>query len=299
MYAIPPSKSLSAYFSQSPAQETGMGPSFEYYFADTVAEVDYHCLLDYAGTTGPYNTVVDGRADHRHPYLVRPRQNGNEDGGGVTPIFARGGDQSHSSFCNQQSRQQARDDSHWPLTASTKQGNAYHSSEGCQSLSHPVLMKQAAAGDNGFASGTRTAPAFESSVSTLSNSPYSILKPDPEWSASYPISMINRPPTDQSICEGDQGRLSDCDQPIGSKRLLNIRQSSQHTKLQCFDHGCNGRSFSCQANLLRHRKEQSAEAKTFHCRRCGRQFTRATARNLHEKRRTCDKIAVGSQSKGG
>lgn len=300
MYTFPLSKSFGAYSPQNAAQAATRSPSFEYYFADMVVGVDYNWLSDHAGTAGPYHTAAGSRADGRHSRLARPRNNGDEDGGGAVPIFTRAGDQNHTLFSNQRSRQQGRDDSHWPLTAPAEQEDAYIWTEGCQSLSQSVSMMQAFAVDDGFVSGTSTAPIYDSSASALSNLPHNISRPDAEWSASYPMPVVTRPPADQSSCQGDHGRLSDCDQAIGSERLLsNTPQSSQQSKLRCFDHGCNGRSFSCQANLLRHRKEQSAEAKTFHCRRCSRPFTRATARNLHEKRRTCDKMSVGSQSKSG
>lgn len=297
MYTFPPSKSLSAYSSQNAFQAATMSPSFEYYFSDMVAGVDYHLLPDHAGKAGTFYTAAVSRADGRYPRLARPHNNGDEDDEATMSIFTRGGDQNHTSFWNHQPRQQGREDNHWPLTAPTVQEDTYISTGGCQNLSHSIPTRQAVAGDDGSLNGTNTAPVYDSSVGILSNSSYYVPKVDAEWSACYPMPGVTSPPADKSICEGDHGRLSDCDQAIGSERLLNnTRHGSQHTKLKCFDHGCNGRTFSCQANLLRHRKEQSAEAKTFHCRRCGRPFTRATARNLHEKRRTCDKMSVGSQS---
>ena len=53
------------------------------------------------------------------------------------------------------------------------------------------------------------------------------------------------------------------------------------TKAQCFDHGCNGRTFSTFSNLLRHQREKSGSSSKAVCHRCGAIFTRKTALNGH------------------
>lgn len=52
-------------------------------------------------------------------------------------------------------------------------------------------------------------------------------------------------------------------------------------RLQCWDHGCNGRQFSTFSNLLRHQREKSGTATKARCPHCGTEFTRTTARNGH------------------
>ena len=57
--------------------------------------------------------------------------------------------------------------------------------------------------------------------------------------------------------------------------------------IRCFEHGCVGRSFSTIGNYRRHLKERSGYTAKFLCPRCGRTFSRSTARNTHEKKRNC------------
>jgi hypothetical protein len=59
-------------------------------------------------------------------------------------------------------------------------------------------------------------------------------------------------------------------------RILNSRP-----KPQCWEHGCNGRQFSTFSNLKRHQREKSGAGAKSYCPRCGADFTRNTARNLH------------------
>ncbi|KAK4194311.1 hypothetical protein QBC40DRAFT_188468 [Triangularia verruculosa] len=48
---------------------------------------------------------------------------------------------------------------------------------------------------------------------------------------------------------------------------------------QCWEHGCNGRSFSTFSN--RHQREKSGQTTKATCPKCSREFTRSTARNEH------------------
>ena len=61
-------------------------------------------------------------------------------------------------------------------------------------------------------------------------------------------------------------------------------------RIRCFDHGCNGREFSSLGNYHRHLKERNAISKKFSCPRCGRSFSRLTARNLHYEKRRCKSV---------
>ncbi|TLS20422.1 uncharacterized protein PpBr36_11373 [Pyricularia pennisetigena] len=64
-------------------------------------------------------------------------------------------------------------------------------------------------------------------------------------------------------------------------------QMVSRPKLQCWEHGCNGRSFSTFSNLLRHQREKSGQATKATCSDCGTEFTRAAARNLHQENGKC------------
>jgi hypothetical protein len=59
----------------------------------------------------------------------------------------------------------------------------------------------------------------------------------------------------------------------------------------CWESGCDGTKFSSFSNLLRHQREQHGEkhgesAKAT-CNLCGLEFTRTTARNVHQENRVC------------
>jgi Zinc finger, C2H2 type len=69
----------------------------------------------------------------------------------------------------------------------------------------------------------------------------------------------------------------------------NNEMTSEPLKLRCWDHNCNGRTFSSLGNYRRHLREKSGNAKTFRCEDCGRLFTRSTALNVHRQR--CPAIA--------
>jgi NAD-dependent SIR2 family protein deacetylase len=59
---------------------------------------------------------------------------------------------------------------------------------------------------------------------------------------------------------------------------------SESRKFRCWNHNCNGRTFSSLGNYRRHIREKSGNAKTFLCQDCGRLFTRSTALNSHRQR---------------
>lgn len=68
---------------------------------------------------------------------------------------------------------------------------------------------------------------------------------------------------------------------------VRIVQNHTRPRPRCFEHGCNGRFFSTFSNLLRHQRERSGVASKCHCRYCGAEFTRTTARDGHEKLDKC------------
>ena len=67
-------------------------------------------------------------------------------------------------------------------------------------------------------------------------------------------------------------------------------------KPQCFDHGCNGRTFSTFSNLLRHQREKAGSSYKSVCHRCGAEFTRKTARDGHIAHDKCIFSCVGKNS---
>ena len=60
--------------------------------------------------------------------------------------------------------------------------------------------------------------------------------------------------------------------------------------LQCWQHGCRGRSFTSFSNYRRHLKEKEGKTKKAICSRCGQQFARASGRNVHYAGRKCKVI---------
>jgi hypothetical protein len=65
-------------------------------------------------------------------------------------------------------------------------------------------------------------------------------------------------------------------QPQGNEEPTIDRQQAP----RCYDHGCNGRTFSCQENYLRHLREKQGKS-TVKCRFCGATFTRRSNRDKH------------------
>lgn len=67
--------------------------------------------------------------------------------------------------------------------------------------------------------------------------------------------------------------------------LRNLSRSpSPH---RCFDHGCNGRSFSSRSNLRRHQRERARLTRILPCPLCGAKFYRRWTRNQHVLRASC------------
>lgn len=59
---------------------------------------------------------------------------------------------------------------------------------------------------------------------------------------------------------------------------------------RCWDHGCEGRTFSSRSNYSRHIKEKSQQrpvASLASCQYCGRVFTRASGKRLHVESFAC------------
>ncbi|KAF2751620.1 hypothetical protein M011DRAFT_491215 [Sporormia fimetaria CBS 119925] len=92
--------------------------------------------------------------------------------------------------------------------------------------------------------------------------------------ANYP------PPSDDTVRLAPQ---EDSASPSGTNpRILNSRP-----KPQCWEHGCNGKTFSTFSNLLRHQREKSGTAAKSTCPNCGAEFTRTTAMKGHRDAGKC------------
>ena len=65
---------------------------------------------------------------------------------------------------------------------------------------------------------------------------------------------------------------------------------NSHVKPRCWDHGCNGREFSSRSNFVRHKKEREGEAAKVLCPLCDAVFSRASARDTHLTKQSCNRI---------
>jgi hypothetical protein len=70
-----------------------------------------------------------------------------------------------------------------------------------------------------------------------------------------------------------------------SKLSENDAHPIQHAP-RCYDHGCNGRVFSCHENYLRHLREKKGKY-SVKCLYCGCSFTRRSNRDKHLSQRKC------------
>ena len=78
------------------------------------------------------------------------------------------------------------------------------------------------------------------------------------------------------------------DASMNNDRLRRI--ASSETEFNCWEHGCNGRSFATDSNLRRHQREYSSARPLHLCPMCGAFFSRSTARNQHVERNSCGTI---------
>ncbi|KAF2463975.1 uncharacterized protein BDR25DRAFT_319573 [Lindgomyces ingoldianus] len=129
-------------------------------------------------------------------------------------------------------------------------------------------------------------PRTSSSLST-SNSDHQAL---------YDISGHVNDCMDILLVDSPKGEVEHCDD-LGEVMAdflgdaMNITfDESLDTKTRCWKHGCNGKSFSTRSNLLRHHVEKGKARPKFTCPVCGAFFSRATARNQHVEKRSCNRI---------
>lgn len=84
--------------------------------------------------------------------------------------------------------------------------------------------------------------------------------------------------------------MQDQQQYYGSlSSISDVEHQKSKSKPRCWEHGCEGREFSSQSNLKRHRREKSGSAPKLACHKCAASFSRASARNIHVGRKKCTK----------
>jgi hypothetical protein len=126
---------------------------------------------------------------------------------------------------------------------------------------------------------------FWSSLLLEKAQPYKSFSIPPSMSSLYSTQTTTRFPTSNSPIYTIR-RQEPEEQP---NTHCKNEMTSDPLKLRCWDHNCNGRTFSSLGNYRRHLREKSGNAKTFRCEDCGRLFTRSTALNAHRQR--CPAIA--------
>lgn len=70
------------------------------------------------------------------------------------------------------------------------------------------------------------------------------------------------------------------------------KPSKQELPVQCWQHGCNGRSFSSLSNYRRHIRERSKPPAM--CQLCGQRFSRKGARDAHQAQQRCKVVYFDS-----
>ncbi|KAF2722287.1 hypothetical protein K431DRAFT_266617 [Polychaeton citri CBS 116435] len=61
---------------------------------------------------------------------------------------------------------------------------------------------------------------------------------------------------------------------------------------RCYQHGCDGRSFTSLSNYRRHCREKASAKPKPTCERCGQRFTRMTARDIHFSQMRCKRSCL-------
>ncbi|KAI3326785.1 hypothetical protein HD806DRAFT_488200 [Xylariaceae sp. AK1471] len=69
-----------------------------------------------------------------------------------------------------------------------------------------------------------------------------------------------------------------------------IQQMTGSVPIQCWLHGCAGRTFSCLSNYRRHCKEKDGILEKVSCPRCAQTFSRKAAQKLHLEKDRCKVI---------
>ena len=88
-----------------------------------------------------------------------------------------------------------------------------------------------------------------------------------------------------SVIDESTGVANNCDHSYVQDPNINKGQ------VQCWQHGCNGRTFSSLSNYRRHCREKGLNRQPT-CPECGRGFSRRGARDSHYQKRRCKMVAL-------
>nr|POF11465.1 zinc finger protein 410 [Quercus suber] len=108
-------------------------------------------------------------------------------------------------------------------------------------------------------------------------------------STSHPSTTRYRADSDAKSCLSNTSRCSTSPEVTLAE---NPSETLCNGAIRCWSHGCNGREFSSLGNYRRHFREQHRVCKKFCCQRCGRTFSRSTARNVHFEKRKCRAVRL-------
>jgi hypothetical protein len=155
------------------------------------------------------------------------------------------------------------------------------------SYSMPMISAPATSGYSAYSSVATTAGI--PSLSNLAYAPEPAQQP-PMYMTSYSSAPSYHLPTPS------YGQLpansNSLDIPPGGNMERPVDGGSRESR--CWDHGCNGRSFSTHSNLLRHQREKDGKSNKSTCPKCGASFTRKTAMEGHMSQNKCRKGGRGA-----
>jgi len=89
--------------------------------------------------------------------------------------------------------------------------------------------------------------------------------------------QINAPSTDLSLST----------EPLSPASTSPIVGHVSRSVIRCYDHGCDGRTFSSISNYRRHQRERAGQSPVCFCPRCGAAFYRRWTRDHHVERGSC------------
>ena len=87
--------------------------------------------------------------------------------------------------------------------------------------------------------------------------------------------------------------LSPSRQSPTTKSSSSANNKAAKARPRCFEHGCNGRTFSCRENYRRHLREKN-RAGSVVCDMCGTPFSRKSNRDKHILEGKCKSLAEAS-----
>lgn len=83
------------------------------------------------------------------------------------------------------------------------------------------------------------------------------------------------------------GTLGDISQSRTADTHTSSSSNGGQAECRCWESCCVGRVFSNKSNLVRHQRERSSESAPLKCSFCSAEYSRSSARNAHEAKRTC------------